>query len=548
MRTRLALFLTFAGPALLSAAPLELQETARTPLNAQEATVYAQQLVGLVNQVASSYVRPISRHQLFFSALSGLYEAAGMTVPSELKAELQSKIKDLPSADELDADGLTRRMKDAESVMQLIARIREQVGNPPALQNRGLRVSLEAMIAQLDPYCAIVDERELRRSSGESIYHGLGIELESRNIAGPLVIKTVIVGSPAQRAGLRPGDQITHLDRKPVESLADSYIGLRLSGGQPEGESATSHVDLMVQSAAGLNPAARPEATTRRIRLERGEYRAETVFGFQRKPEQTWNHMIDVKQKIGYVRIGSLEHGTSTDLYQVLSDLQADEVRGVILDLRWSPGGFLNEAVCIAELFLEQGTLLPLKSQADLVADWVVQLFLTRGTIATVRGRRVQDEQMYRAKPTAPFVNVPMIVLINGETMGGAELIAASLADNQRAIVAGQRSFGKASVQTVLPLPFADMGMKMTTGSFIRPNGKALHRFPDSKPADDWGVKPEPNLEVRLSTDLSLQLRDWYLLQSLRPGDSDDILPLDDPEKDPQRQRALMAMREMLEK
>lgn len=541
MRKSLALFLGLAGPALLSAAPLELQEAARTPLDPQEATVYAQQLVGIVSQVASCYVRPIPRHQLIFSALSGLYEAAGLSVPAELKAELDSKITEPTPANEMNPDDIARRMKEAEAVMQMIARIRAEVGNPPALKNRALRVSLESMLAQLDPYSAIVDEKELRRSSGESIYNGLGIELENRNIAGPLVIKTVIVGSPAQRAGLRPGDQITQIDEKPVESLSDADITLRLNGGGLESSPLVNqHVKLMVQSAS------RP--TPRQLTLDRCEYRPETVFGFQRKPEQTWNHMIDPRNKIGYVRIGSLEHGTAEDLYRVLSDLKADQVRGVILDLRWSPGGFLNEAVWLARLFLDQGNVLQLLQARGIFSDWVLPLFLPDGTIATVRGRRQTEGETYRAEAAGAFTDFPMIVLINGETMGGSELIAASLVDNQRAKIAGQRSFGKASVQTVLPLPFAEMGMKLTTGSFIRPNGKALHRFSDSKPADDWGVKPAPSLEVRVSSDLSTQLREWYLSQSLRPGDSDEVLPLDDPENDPQRQQALMALREMVKK
>lgn len=543
MRRNLALLLSFAGPALLSAAPLELQPPSKTSLDPQEARVYAQQLVGILNQVAGTYVRPIPRHQLFLSALTGLYETAGLTVPPGLKPELEAKVKDLSPTDEMDANGITRRIAEAEEVLKTVARIREEVGNPPALQGRALRVSLEAMTAQLDPYCTLVDERELRRSTGESIYNGLGIELESRNIAGPLVLKTVIVGSPAQRAGLRPGDRITHIGGKPVESLTDAVIGMSINGlGGVVNDPKDDHVALTVEPAGKAidkNP-------SRRVNLDRCEYRPETVFGFQRKPEQSWNYMIDARRKIGYVRIGSLEHGTAEELYRVLSDLKADEVRGVILDLRWSPGGFLNEAVWLARLFLEQGTLLPAPIQADLVSDWVVPLFLTNGTIATVRGRRQTDDQVYRAEAGGAFVNFPMIVLVNGETMGGAELIAAALADNQRATIAGQRSFGKASVQTVLPLPFADVGMKLSTGSFIRPNGKPLHRFPDSKPSDDWGVKPDPTLEVRLSSDLSTQLRDWYLMQSLRPGDSDEALPLDDPEKDPQRQRALMALREML--
>ena len=93
-------------------------------------------------------------------------------------------------------------------------------------------------------------------------------------------------------------------------------------------------------------------------------------------------------------------------------------------------------------------------------------------------------------------------------------------------------------MQIVLPLPDNNY-LKVTSGVFVRPNGKNLHRFPDSKPADDWGVHPDPKLECRMSPDLGRQLREAWLLQTLRPGSSNEALLLDDPEKDPQRQAAL---------
>jgi carboxyl-terminal processing protease len=257
----------------------------------------------------------------------------------------------------------------------------------------------------------------------------------------------------------------------------------------------------------------------RTFKLERAEYRPETVFGVRRREGGAWDHMIDPERKIGYIRVGALEHGTAEDVQQALTRLMADQMRGVILDLRWSPGGFLNEAI------------------------WIARLFLQKGVIATVESRRAQDEQVYKADADGAFLDMPVIVLVNSETMGGAELIAAALEDNQRGVIAGQRSFGKGSVQTVLTLPYPEMGLKLTSGSFLRPSGKGLHRFPDNKHADDWGVRSEPGLEMRLSGDLSTQLREWYLIHALRPVQSDEALPLDDPEKDPQRQQALLAMR-----
>src|SRR5205807_920078 len=155
------------------------------------------------------------------------------------------------------------------------------------------------------------------------------------------------------------------------------------------------------------------------------------------------------------------------------------------------------------------------------------------------------------------FTNFPVVVLVNGETTGGAELIAAVLQDNRRAVVAGQRTRGKASVQRkfslagevgALPLtvPIANLELKLTTGILIRPSGRNLNRFADSTPADDWGVRPEPRFEFAVSEALGRQLQQWWQFQSLRPGSDNGTLPLDDPAADPQRQAALQTLLHLL--
>ena len=121
-----------------------------------------------------------------------------------------------------------------------------------------------------------------------------------------------------------------------------------------------------------------------------------------------------------------------------------------------------------------------------------------------------------------------MIVLVNGETTGGGELIAAALQDHKRAVVAGQRTRGKGSIQTPTRVPLladggridGDLHLKLTNGAFLRPSGKGLTRYADSKPTDDWGVSPDPNLEFRVSNELSGRLKDWWNQQSMRPGTS----------------------------
>jgi carboxyl-terminal processing protease len=203
-----------------------------------------------------------------------------------------------------------------------------------------------------------------------------------------------------------------------------------------------------------------------------------------------------------------------------MTDLEHDGMRGLILDLRWCPGGFLNEAVNVAHFFLKESM------------------------VATVKSREGREVEYKTPAMEEHAADLPLVVLVNGSTSGGAELIAAAIQDHQRGRIAGQRTLGKASVQTPIEL-VDDKKLKLTTGTFIRPSGKNLHRFPDSKTRDDWGVRPDDRLEYRISADMDRQLREWWQLQSIRPGSSREILPLDDPSADPPRQAALEALLKM---
>ena len=140
-------------------------------------------------------------------------------------------------------------------------------------------------------------------------------------------------------------------------------------------------------------------------------------------------------------------------------------------------------------------------------------------------------------------------MLVNGETTGGGELIAAALKDNGRAVVAGTRTFGKASIQWTMSIQgLPGYQFKLTGGMYTRPNGKNLQRFPDSKPTDDWGIRPDPGTSCRPAPAWRRKLKELHQLYALRPGGSREAMDLDDPAADPQRLRALKLMRTLIEK
>jgi C-terminal processing protease CtpA/Prc len=140
------------------------------------------------------------------------------------------------------------------------------------------------------------------------------------------------------------------------------------------------------------------------------------------------------------------------------------------------------------------------------------------------------------------------VALVGNETIGGGELIAAALRDNDRCVLMGQRTAGRASIQNIVDGGFGGLQFKVTTGESFRPNGKPRHRKPDSGPNDEWGLRPDAGLEVPVTKDKSAELRRWADLHALRPADSDEALDFDDPDKDPYRVMALDYLRKKIGK
>jgi carboxyl-terminal processing protease len=524
----------------------------KLPLNA--ARGFALQLNRVVEMTASQYVRPVSRDALARAALDGLYESARMPVPPEFTAELERLARQseliasleqgvAPLVAQLSPEGqhtavrtlmVIRETNSAERI-DLYARARERLGDLEALRgNEALLHSVRGMIKLLDPYCGLTSNREWSRGSADEVAPGFGFELTPNLGVGPLVVREVVPGSPAQKAGLRPGDRITHIAGQAVNAATDAEALLLVGGPQP----VPPPVPPPMPPRGAANPTAavarpvtpRPlELTVQRggdrpfqIKLEPQAFKGETVLGVMRNDDNTWDYWIDRKAGIAHVRIASLASGTADDLAQVVDDLRAHDLKGLVLDLRWCPGGLLPEAVNVA-LF-----------------------FVGSRRVARVKGRdgREIEYNLAGESPAASaadegaLAKIPLVVLVNGATSGGAELIAAAIQDNHRGRIAGQRTLGKASVQTAFDLVDSTK-LKLSTGTFVRPSGKNLHRFPDSKDSDDWGVRPDDGREYRVSPELTRKLREWWQQQTLRPGRSCDVLPLDDPAVDTQRQAAV---------
>jgi carboxyl-terminal processing protease len=211
------------------------------------------------------------------------------------------------------------------------------------------------------------------------------------------------------------------------------------------------------------------------------------VKGYRRKPDSSWDYWAVSDPKIAYVRITQFTPETHDKLRPVLEGLLKDGMKGLILDLRFNPGGRLDQA------------------------EKVVDLFLTEGVIVVTKGRN-RPEDIARATLADTLPDFPMVVLVNEHSASASEIVAGSLMDNQRALVLGARTYGKGSVQEVIPLDGRTGGeLKLTVAYYYLPSGRLVHK---KKDATDWGV--EPQITIPMDPAAQKRLAQWQ-------GDADII-------------------------
>ncbi len=200
--------------------------------------------------------------------------------------------------------------------------------------------------------------------------------------------------------------------------------------------------------------------------IVRGKVQVESVLGVKRNRNDSWDFVLDPENRICYVRLTNFARNTADDLTRVMEYLKnTGGIKGLILDLRFNPGGLLTSAVTISDLFIDDGL------------------------IVTIRPR-VGREQSYTGEHEGSLLDFPMVCLVNGHSASGSEIVSACLQDHKRALIVGERSYGKGSVQNIQP--FEDGELKLTTASFWRPNGKNLNRSSTSGKEDaEWGVTPD---------------------------------------------------------
>ena len=340
----------------------------------------------------------------------------------------------------------------ADTIDQIDRNYVEQVSRRELVE-----AAIEGAIRKLDAYSDYIDPEELDNFKVEvdNEFGGLGIQIGMQS--GQLRVISPLVGTPAYRAGIQAGDLIIKIDETPTKGLNISDA-VKLMKGRPG-----TDVTLTV-----YRPLTRSEET---VTVKREVIKVETVLGNHRDADDQWSFWYDEDEKIAHVRLVTFGRETARDLRKVVSKLDDQGLKALILDLRFNPGGLLRSAVEVSDLFLDSGT------------------------IVSMEGRNIES-QSWDAEKQGTIADVPMAVLVNQYSASASEIVAAALQDHGRAVVVGQQTFGKASIQNVVELEDGKSAIKITTGSYQRPSGKPIHRFPE---ATEWGVKPDEGFDIPLS-------------------------------------------------
>ncbi len=285
--------------------------------------------------------------------------------------------------------------------------------------------AINGMLTALDPHSNYLNAKNFNdmkvQTRGE--FGGLGIEVSMEN--GLVKVVSPIDDTPAAHAGLKPGDLITHLDGSPVQGLTLPEAVEKMRGP------VNSELTLTVRRE-GQEPFD--------VKLTRAIIKIQSVR----------SHLES--NNIGYIRVTSFNEQTDVGLNNAMKNLKqqaSNKLIGVILDLRNNPGGLLDQAVAVSDAFLE------------------------KGEIVSTRGRRADDAQRYNARPGDIASGLPMAVLINGGSASASEIVAGALQDHHRAVVIGTKSFGKGSVQTIIPLA-GHGAMRLTTARYYTPSGRSI--------------------------------------------------------------------------
>lgn len=344
----------------------------------------------------------------------GIFIGSAVTLERAVRADRQTQeaVAPLP-------------LEELRTFTEVFSRIQSDYVEPVD-DKKILKDAIQGMLSGLDPHSTYLDPEGYKeiRIGTEGQFGGLGIEVTMEN--GFVKVVTPIEDTPAAQAGLQTGDLIVRLDEKPVKGMTLTEA-VRLMRGAPG-----SKIKLTVVREGHDKPL--------KFSVKRAVIKLQSV---KRKL---------LEKNYGYVRVTQFQGNSAKNLESALTRLKKDnggELKGLVLDLRNNPGGILSGAVTISDMFLD------------------------KGLIVYTEGRTPDSELRYSATPGDEINGAPMVVLVNGGSASASEIVAGALQDHKRAIIMGTRSFGKGSVQTILPISNG-AALKLTTARYYTPKGRSI--------------------------------------------------------------------------
>lgn len=349
--------------------------------------------------------------------------------------------------------------------------------------------ALQGMLGSLDGVSEFMPPRVYGEEKIDTLgrFGGLGLEVVLHD--GWLTVQSPIAGTPAHKAGVLAGDRILAVDGVSTKGFTVRDAAKRLRGDPG------TTVTLTVQHEGSETPVD--------LAIERAEIRVQSVRGV---------HMLDAQAGIGYLRIAQFVDATAAEFDTAVNELRTLGLKALVLDLRWNPGGLLRQGVGVADRFL------------------------AAGVIVSVRSRAEQPEIYAAQSGTSTLPDLPLVVVVNGRSASSAEIVAGALQDHGRAVLVGERTYGKGTVQTILELEDGRSAVRITTARYYTPNGRSIHPATGPK-----GLAPD--IVVELTREQQAVVREYW--------DAVDVVRADGaappaPPADLQLTRALAAARAKL--
>lgn len=437
-----------------------------TKLDRADANDFAEKVMDAIQVIARGYVKKLNSRDMVVWAIRGLYRQVDEKLPKTIEARL----KDVPD------------MKRSE-LADLLADARQALGKREDLDDhKDIDFTLKRMLYKhTDPYTTYIDRKEKKRMKQEigGRFAGVGIQISKDSATDQLLVRTPIKGSPAYKAGIWAGDLITTVTREvdsngkpldPPEVIPTKGMKLQEAVEKITGKPGTQ-VKLTVQREGEDKPL--------EFNLTRGYVNVPSVLGYKLNADDEWEYTIDPANKIAYIRLTQFARTSYRDMYRVMRDLKKAGIQGFVLDLRFNPGGLLDVAVDISDLFIDDGVIVSIR-------------------------QRNQPEQEIVGHSRGSLLDFPMVCLVNGFSASGSEIVSACLQDHDRAYLIGERSYGKGSVQHILDYDGGEI--KLTTATFWRPSKKNLNKSSTAgKDEDEWGVRPNKVIKLTAKEHIELE-------------------------------------------